>query len=141
MRASALGEKGLGMNKKLVLIRGLPGSGKSTKAKVLADIGFAHFEADMYFVKDGKYLFDHSLIKDAHSWCQMQADLWLRAGHDVVVSNTFVRVWEMSPYFEIARNAKADLLVLHATGNYQSEHDVPDDVIQRMRVNWESYRP
>lgn len=36
----------------LVLIRGLPGSGKSTMAEVLAQVGYEHFEADMYFLRE-----------------------------------------------------------------------------------------
>lgn len=40
----------------LVLIRGLPGSGKSTMAKVLAQVGYEHYEADMFFERDGVYL-------------------------------------------------------------------------------------
>ncbi len=54
----------------LVLIRGLPGSGKSTMAKDLATQGYLHFEADMYFELDGHYRYDASCIREAHSWCQ-----------------------------------------------------------------------
>lgn len=51
----------------LVLIRGLPGSGKSTMAKVLALVGYQHFEADMFFVRDGTYCYDRSRIREAHA--------------------------------------------------------------------------
>ena len=37
----------------LVLIRGLPGSGKTTMARVLALVGYEHHEADHYFERDG----------------------------------------------------------------------------------------
>ena len=50
----------------LVLIRGLPGSGKSTMAKVLALVGFEHYEADMFFVVNGQYRYDATRIRDAH---------------------------------------------------------------------------
>jgi energy-coupling factor transporter ATP-binding protein EcfA2 len=58
------------VNTELVLIRGLPGAGKSTMAKVLALVGYEHFEADMFFVKDGTYCYDRTRIRDAHAWCQ-----------------------------------------------------------------------
>jgi len=48
----------------LVLIRGLPGSGKSTMAKALAKSGFKHFEADTYHLNDeGDYCFDQANAK------------------------------------------------------------------------------
>lgn len=43
---------------KVKILRGLPGSGKSTYAKKLAEEGWLHFENDMYFMKNGKYVFD-----------------------------------------------------------------------------------
>lgn len=55
---------------KLVLIRGLPGSGKSTIARAMA--AYEHYEADMYFEKGGEYCYDASKIKDAHEWCQRE---------------------------------------------------------------------
>lgn len=48
----------------LTLIRGLPGSGKSTMAKFIAgDTDAVHLEADMYFIKDGEYKFEQTQIK------------------------------------------------------------------------------
>ena len=67
-------------NPRLVLIRGPPGSGKSTMAKVLALVGFGHFEADMYFVVDGRYRYDASRIREAHAWCQTRTREALLAG-------------------------------------------------------------
>ena len=43
------------MMRNLYLLRGLPGSGKSTLAR---HIGDAFVEADMFFLKNGKYEFD-----------------------------------------------------------------------------------
>jgi ABC-type phosphate/phosphonate transport system ATPase subunit len=80
----------------LVLIRGLPGSGKSTMAKDLATQGYLHFEADMFFEVDGHYRYDASRIRDAHSWCQQMTRQALAKGLKVVVSNTFTQLREMS---------------------------------------------
>ena len=79
--------------KELILLRGLPGNGKSTFAKV---IGGTHYEADMYFMEDGIYNFDPSGLKDAHAWCRNSTETAMRRGEDkVIVSNTFTQEWEM----------------------------------------------
>jgi tRNA uridine 5-carbamoylmethylation protein Kti12 len=54
-------------NKILYIVRGIPGSGKTTFAKSL---NCPVFEADMFFVNSqGIYNFDYTKIKDAHAWC------------------------------------------------------------------------
>ena len=63
--------------KKLILLRGLPGSGKSTFAKSISNESTGHIESDMFFVKDGEYKFDGSKIKDAHNWCQDVVEHWM----------------------------------------------------------------
>ena len=86
--------------KQLFLLRGLPGSGKSTLAKTL---GGRHFEADMFFVKDGEYKFDVNYLKMAHEWCQTMVWGNMKDQTDtIVVSNTFTQEWEMKPYYEMA---------------------------------------
>jgi adenylate kinase family enzyme len=52
------------MEKIIYLVRGIPGSGKSTFAKSL---GGTHFETDQFFMVDGKYNFDGSKLKEAHN--------------------------------------------------------------------------
>ena len=53
----------------LVLIRGLPGSGKTTMARVLALVGYEHHEADHYFERDGAYKFDPADLPKVHQAC------------------------------------------------------------------------
>ena len=119
---------------KLVLIRGLPGSGKSTMAKKQFP-NHVHLEADMFHVnKDGAYKFDHNLIRDSHEWCQKTAEIFLNNGMDVVVSNTFTRLWEMEDYIPLAKHVR----IFEAKGNFGSIHGVPKEVVDRMRENWET---
>ena len=118
---------------KLILIRGLPGSGKSTMAKEMK--GFNHYEADMYFELSGEYLYRPELIKEAHMWCQMCARIDLSLGLNVVVSNTFVKRWEMDTYLSMEAD---DIEIIEATGDYGSTHNVPADVISRMKDTWET---
>jgi len=118
----------------IVLIRGVPGSGKTTIAKTkYAEHQLV--EADMFFERGGEYQYDRDKIKDAHKWCQDIALRWLNMGYDVVVANTFTRVWEMQPYLDMGYPVK----VVEATGNYDNVHGVPSEIVERMRERFEAY--
>ena len=121
---------------KLTLIRGLPGSGKSTMARKIAiDTWALHVEADMRV--DYSQPYTPEAAKRAHAICQSQAHKALYCGRDVVASNTFTQRWEMQPYLDMARQYVAQVEIITATGDYGSIHNVPDDVIQAMRERWE----
>ena len=119
----------------LILVRGLPGSGKSTYAASLS--GYRHFETDMFFEKKDGYKFDPEQLGQAHMWCQKIVKHELQMGANVVVSNTFTQRWEMQPYLDMAKefNVPVDIVVMR--GNYKSIHNVPDQAIERMRARWE----
>ena len=145
----------------LVLLRGLPGSGKSTLARhiidqdeelwrnnkydynedTLATGGWEHCEADNYFLRpDGVYDFNGNLIPRAHQWCQDETRRLLRLCCSVVVSNTFTTKKEMEPYIKIAQELKTPLTVIDCTGNFQNTHNVPPDVLEKMRKRWQSLK-
>jgi predicted kinase len=123
---------------KLVIIRGLPGSGKTTLAKTMT--AYVHVETDMYFVNgEGVYQFDASRLPQAHDWCHHKCALELEKGNNVVVSNTFTRLWEFKPYIEMAKKLNCDYEVIECHGNYQNVHGVPEYAVERMRQRWEKY--
>jgi predicted kinase len=122
----------------LFVVRGLPGSGKSTYAKTLVQPS-AHFEADQYFVRGGKYNFDPSKLKDAHADCLARTRKAMVEGKHkrVAVSNTFTMKWEVQPYIDLAKELGWTVKVIRMTGNYGSIHDVPPEAIERMRGRFE----
>lgn len=126
------------MTFKLTLIRGLPGSGKSTLAKSL-DIN--HYEADMYFLDpEGVYNFQPSKIALAHEWCQTMTEKSLSQKQSVVVSNTFVRRWEIAPYFKMAKRYGAEFHVIECDGNFGNVHGVQPATIEQMKQRWQTWQ-
>ena len=127
------------LNPKLILIRGVSGSGKTTYAKKLMkdDPSLSHYEADMFFYNNGNYEFNPSKLKDAHAWCKSKTEEDLRNGKSVIVSNTFTQKWEIEPYIQLGQKYKAEIIIKKATGNYQNVHGVPPDALERMRSRWE----
>ena len=127
------------MNTKLelLLIRGLPGSGKTTMARKFAEAGYVHCEADQYFEVGGEYRFDPAKLRAAHDDCLRRAIAAMDAGHSVVVANTFTRRWEMELYLRAAKRRGINVRIIEATGNWPNVHGVPEDAIERMRARWE----
>ena len=120
----------------LILLRGLPGSGKSTFAKTLGGI---HVEADHYFMKDGEYKFDASKLKQAHEHCRTSTEGWMMEGYNIVVSNTFTQEWEMVPYFGLAKDYgyRVVCLIVENRHGGVNEHGVPADKLEQMKNRFE----
>ena len=128
--------------KTLYIVRGVPGSGKSTFAK---SIGGIHIEADQFFMENGKYNFDITKLKLAHKYCQNQTEAWMKTdgtqvnNDKIVVSNTFTQEWEMEPYFKLAEKygyRTFSLIVENRHGGV-NEHDVPEDKLELMKNRFE----
>jgi len=126
------------MNKTLYIVRGLPGSGKSTFAKQLTS---NVFEADHYFYdNDGNYNFNPSEIKEAHKECQQSVGYAMESGiPKIAVSNTFTQEWEMSPYFELAEKHgyKVFVTIVENRHGGKNVHGVPDDKVEIMKNRFE----
>ena len=124
--------------KKLFLIRGICGAGKSTFAKT---IGGIVLEADQYFIdpKTQEYKFDVSKLKDAHADCQRRCAEWMKIGHQIVVSNTFTQEWEMEAYYTLAKKYgyQVHSLIVENRHNGVNEHGVPSDKLEQMKNRFE----
>lgn len=125
----------------LVLVRGLPGSGKSTYAKELVrnNPSFVHLEADQFFVSpfSAKYVFKGELIKYAHQLCVANTVFSLSHNRSVVVSNTFIKLWEMEEYFKIEELLHPSFKIVEMETMYESVHSLPNHKIRTMKSKWE----
>ena len=114
--------------KDLILLRGLPGSGKTTLAELLVD---KHIEADMYFIDEetGGYKFNQRDLPKAHNWCRNVVEDWMTDGDTkIVVANTFTQEWEMKDYYELAAKYgyKVHSLIVENRHGNKSIHNVPE---------------
>ena len=127
--------------KKLILLRGLPGAGKSTFAKSISDALTGHIEADMYFIQDGEYKFDASKLRQAHDWCQSQVEKWMvpQGLDDIIVSNTFTQEWEMEPYYKLAEENGYMVFSIIVENRHDGVniHGAPEDKLKQMKDRFE----
>jgi predicted kinase len=122
----------------LVIIRGASGSGKSTYASRHYP-GFMHYEADQFFSLSGSYKFNPALLAQAHQWCQLKVETAIIQKHDVVVSNTFIKLWEMQHYLDLAKKYNCEVEVIELYTQYQNVHGVDQPKVNQMRSNFQPY--
>jgi predicted kinase len=127
----------------LYIVRGVPGSGKSTFAKTLTN-EYSICEADQYFVdrETGEYKFNFDELKNAHQWCRNEVEIRMKDNQvnyqfypTIVVSNTFTQEWEMEPYFKLAEKygyTVFSVIVENRHGG-KNEHGVPEEKVQVMK--------
>lgn len=137
---------------KTVLInRAVPGSGKTTFAKdvqekvVAAGYSIRVHSTDEYFMRDGRYVFDVSLLAEYHARNLAAFRKSLRESIDlVVVDNTSIRPWETQPYTDSARTfgyrvvflnfapraLRNHVLAQRVTPEKPDAHEVPEESLR-----------
>jgi len=129
----------------LILLRGIPGSGKTTLGHVIlkwlsSDTTDVLSADDFFMDEKGNYNFDITKIKEAHNDCQVRcANKMKNEFSKIVVANTFTQKWEMEKYYEMAEryNYRVHSVIVENRHGGINEHDVPDETIQKMRNRFE----
>jgi predicted kinase len=129
--------------KVLYLITGPSGAGKTTRAKELMhQKGIKHhYEADMLMLdRNGDYAFNPRKLKECHNWCQKATERAMLLGEAVIVSNTMTMQWEAKPYIELAIYHGYHVIIEHLTGEYKNIHDVPQEIVDKMKNRREFFQ-
>ena len=122
----------------LILLRGLPGSGKTTLAKVLSENNtYPVFSVDDYFTNEitGEYIFNFQNNHLAYKQCEtLTHDAMQQLILKVLVHNTFTMDWEFEPYFKLAKKFKYNLFVVTVENyhNNKNTHGVSDEQLKKM---------
>jgi hypothetical protein len=148
--------------KTVYIMRGIPGSGKSTKAKSLAPAENI-FSTDEYWMVDGEYQFDFNRLGLAHRWNEDRAaDAMSRGVTPIVIDNTNVKVKAFQAYLDMAAKYKYTVEIVMPDTPWWNDiypriqdktftdddinlltsktvHGVPFDSIKGMMKGWEKY--
>jgi tRNA uridine 5-carbamoylmethylation protein Kti12 len=148
-------------NKVFVIMRGLPGSGKSTFARELMNLaenhcvgGMTKCSADHYFVRpDGTYDWNPKMLKNAHEWCFDQVEeamsdinAWSGDCQLIILDNTNIIKSHYKKYVELAE-LNGYIVKEVVIGNFdedsikqykeRNEHGVSLETIQGMAKKFE----
>ncbi len=121
---------------KVIIMRGIPGSGKSTIASQLGHEMYC--SADDYFINnDGVYNFNPIEIGEAHKSCMRKFLAGMNVRAKITVDNTNVELWEISPYIAICQAYDVDYEIITVRcdpeiASKRNVHGVPEKTILRM---------
>lgn len=125
------------MEKNLIIVRGVPGCGKSTLAKILSEGNkFPVCTADDYFMKNGEYKFDISKLGSAHKSCKDKCEKNMKTNVEkIFVANTSTMEKELTDYFMLAEKYgyKVFSIIVENRHGGKNSHGVPDDKILTMK--------
>ena len=117
----------------LIIVRGLPGSGKSTFAQLLGTKAICC--ADDYVTRNGVYNWKPETVGASHDWCQRKCRRFMKKRIDrIVVANTSTTERELKPYYDLARQfgyTVYSVIVENRHGG-KNIHNVPEATLDKM---------
>lgn len=125
----------------LVILRGLPGAGKSSLAAVLSEGAGPVFSIDDYFTdpQTGAYNFDFSKNHLAYKQCEMSTEQAMAEKKEkIFIDNAFTLEWEMEPYFKLAEKYGYRVFVVTVEKRHpgNNQHGVSGEQLQKMAAKY-----
>ena len=135
------------VNKKLILLRGLPGSGKSDIAKKLIGNGIIH-STDRYLIKNGKYEFDRDNIAKYHYYNLISSIRSMKKGiSPIIIDNTNITAYSCINYVEQGKMYGYEIIIIEPDTSWafdveelvkRNSHNVPRETIIDMLQKYEA---
>jgi predicted kinase len=121
----------------LILLRGLPGTGKSTLATSLAENKYPVISVDDYFINPHTqtYVFEFAKNHLAYKSCEERTEAHMKQDTPkIFIANTFTMDWELTPYFKLANTYKYQLHVVTVEKYHSGKnvHDVTEEQLNKM---------
>uniref|UniRef100_A0A8D3AEM4 NEDD4 binding protein 2 n=1 Tax=Scophthalmus maximus TaxID=52904 RepID=A0A8D3AEM4_SCOMX len=135
----------------LVMLRGAPGSGKTSLARAMLEHnpGGVILCTDDYFARLGQYQFDPTALGEAHEWNHKRAkEAFDRGTNPIIIDNTNMQGWEMKPYVVQALKHGYKVLFREPDTWWKNKprelerrntHNVPVETIRRMLFGYERF--
>ncbi len=125
----------------LIILRGLPGSGKTTLANLLSENKWPVFSIDSYFTdpitKEYNFQFDKNHL--AYKNCEAQTQKAMQNNiAKIFIDNVFSIDWEIEPYFKLASiyNYSVHVVTVENYHGSKNKHNISDEQLQKMAAKY-----
>lgn len=128
----------------LIIMTGLPGSGKSTRAKeiLFETPSSVIISTDDYWTIGQHYCFDQTRIGEAHKWNQWRCEQVMKKELNAIVDNTNLTLKDFKPYIDLGIKYKYNIRIEESLSRWKDNvkacyvlntHNVPWEVMQAMK--------